>query len=770
MADSRITGLPVATTFADTDAFVIDSTAAGNRQISGAAMRSQITGFRNFQVTFAGTVITVTAGTRILRNVSVLNYAGGTINVPSDGTFFLLHLSTNALSLVSGPGYPGTDNDSLLIARVVRSGGVITTLDRDDPLGGNMRGERNLLDVLDPPSARVNLGVNVAYTVGTAITGPGDTPVTVLPSTQGGTIVYAVSPGTTPYTRTVSILTGLGAQTGARLVLIFAMAAGGTGSATVEVRSASSTGVLLYTATMGPVDRRDMVALVFTGTTWVMESGGPTPFAGQVALTELVDTRAPAGGIRFDGTVARFAESIVRGVSIGSGDYSAVCVFRCMPNPDAVLIRGLLCFGSDAGSSVAGQVVVGVSPANGAWTLGVRDAATTLVSASLNLSAFYGRTIQLAIIRRAGVLTVMVDGNPLSFTPPSSQAQAMVGPDTAIRLGFFNGPNASYAEPIYGFQLYNRALTSPELRLLAFHGVAVEDRNALGIIVSGSLLNGDLENWTTPGVPGVSSGVAPDWLFNPSAAAGSVTKNTIGPIGGLASLLFTDGSGTFVRPGGGPASMIGRRARFTFSNRRLTGSQTLQLTQSGSNSMVAIPPVATGVINTGSWEYVVDSPSGNVRPLVTVSGTGTLEIDNAVYESIGCLVDIDCGAGSGFSLPDIQGRFPAAIAPTSYSNFQHVRPSRRGQFLAYVAASGNTQIAGLPVNARISSIIADAAGAVTLSVGNASGGSQIVASVALAAGRQDLTVVSRYTTTQNLWVNLSAAVAVTLTVNYDIVS
>jgi len=89
------------------------------------------------------------------------------------------------------------------------------------------------------------------------------------------------------------------------------------------------------------------------------------------------------------------------------------------------------------------------------------------------------------------------------------------------------------------------------------------------------------------------------------------------------------------------------------------------------------------------------------------------------------------------------------------------RPRRWGQLRARTSTNGNQQLCGgtcLPANARIDSLVVsnDNSGTpvTSVSVGNASGGAQIVNAASLAAGRNDLaTLVSRFSTTMEEWIS-----------------
>ena len=307
MADSRIINLPVASTIADNDSFVVDAVAAGNRQVTGLALKNFLGAQRPFSVSFAGSVVSVSAGSRLLRTGASVSFGGGTINVP-DGTYWVVHLANNLLSLLTT--LPVANEDILIIARVVAGAGVVQTLVRDDPLGGSMRGERNLGELADVAAARTNLGVVSTFTSGGNLTGAGDTPLTLSAAAQDTTVTYNISgSGSAAYTRSISIQSTPTPQAGSHLTLIFSVVAG-TGAATIEIRQGTG-GLLLATFTMGPVDRKEIISLIWSGGAWNVVASGTVPWAGAVAAS-------PARGATYSFaalTWQRAAYSIATGCS-----------------------------------------------------------------------------------------------------------------------------------------------------------------------------------------------------------------------------------------------------------------------------------------------------------------------------------------------------------------------------------------------------------------------------------------------------------------------
>ncbi len=159
----------------------------------------------------------------------------------------------------------------------------------------------------------------------------------------------------------------------------------------------------------------------------------------------------------------------------------------------------------------------------------------------------------------------------------------------------------------------------------------------------------------------------------------------------------------------------------------------------------------------------------NASGAFTFAGNGTdlIYIRNVVVTRLGAIIDLDFGVGVGGQAHDLSGN---GFHATLIAPYEHVSPRREGQVRHSTSTSGNTQIAaGIPANARITSITAWAANPVTLSIGTASGGTQIVNAQALNLGLQDVALAGRFSVGGALWVNLSSAVFVRLTISYEIV-
>jgi hypothetical protein len=770
MADSRIKDLPDASPLVDSDYFAVDGTATGTRKTTLSALKSATAGTRPFQVSVSGLVLTVTAGTRLIRSGAALSYAGGTVSAPAtDGVYFLCHTAANTLAVLAA--WPAA-LDSLVLARVTVSGtGTIAAAVMQASLGGDLQAAHNLADVTNVNTARNNLGVGFLYQQAANITAAGNTELVVADANTDGVVRYTVVAGTAAYTRTISV-SATNAPNGTKLTIMLDMPVAPVNAPTIEIRNGSGgSGALITTINSGPFARTERVELVYNPTTWVLVSSGPEPHAGLQQLAELDANQSPAGAIKFDASVGRYGQSQIRGISLEAGDYSAVCTFRVALNMETAT-AGVFSVSSSISAASAGTIGLLANASGGSFAIYNRDAGGGFGSSNIVLTPYIGRTIQFGLVRKAGVLSAFVDGQAVGYSANPNQAVPLSGTDTYIIIGNFSAAGVSYRERIHSFQLYNRALTGAELKMLAVRGVQTEDRLASGPWITPVTLNGGFE------MPTTGNDFA-NWVES-AGAGGAVVRDAsiFAPDGGSQSCRFDMDAAnasvsvaqTLVEP------VRNYRISGWVRSNRAGGTSNLQLTLNGAASVVV--PIPTIAQNT--WgQFSVELTSGNY----VASGLGTFGLvrygpedvsasrwfDGITLERIGCLVDLDLGAGSGFNLPDLQGKYPLVIAPASYSNFVHSRPARSGQFVHRVAAAGNTQISGVPEFARIANIIADANAGVTVSMGSSSGGSQIVASVALATGKNELTVALRYNQSRTLWVNHSSAIPVTYTVLYDII-
>jgi hypothetical protein len=362
---------------------------------------------------------------------------------------------------------------------------------------------------------------------------------------------------------------------------------------------------------------------------------------------------------------------------------------------------------------------------------------------------------------------VYINGTDTAYSDTGSGSWSDTVTSTFLNVGVFDASDL-FVGRIYRAVVFNRALSATDVTELITTGVNPADQwGTQTALVSGSTLNGDFETWTVDGVAGVSNGTATSWSITSVGAGNTGTKNSVAPISGTFDALLTMGatSGLVAANASSVTIPLGKRVRAAISAKRLSGVGALQLVNGTSNTVVKSISLTTGSTVTDSTEYVCDGP----RPYWLLSTTNTVvQIDNAIVERIGAIVDLDFTVGTGYQATD---RSTNNLHGTLFNGVEFTQPRRMAVLYATTTASGNTQLLGtlaIPTNAVIEDVVVNSSGSATVSVGNASAGTQIVNGASVVSGRQKLTIATPFSTTGNLWVASSAAVTLQFTIFYTI--
>jgi hypothetical protein len=155
---------------------------------------------------------------------------------------------------------------------------------------------------------------------------------------------------------------------------------------------------------------------------------------------------------------------------------------------------------------------------------------------------------------------------------------------------------------------------------------------------------------------------------------------------------------------------------------------------------------------------------------VATGTTPTTWTNASTLNQIGGLVDLDFTVGTGYQATD---RSTNSLHGTLFNGVEFTQPKRVAVLYATTATNGNQQMLGtlaIPTNAIIEDIIVNSTGSATVSIGNASAGTQIVNGASVVSGRQKLTIATPFSTTGNLWVNSNATATLQFTILYTIAS
>jgi hypothetical protein len=155
---------------------------------------------------------------------------------------------------------------------------------------------------------------------------------------------------------------------------------------------------------------------------------------------------------------------------------------------------------------------------------------------------------------------------------------------------------------------------------------------------------------------------------------------------------------------------------------------------------------------------------------VATGTTPTTWTNASTLNRIGGLVDLDFTVGTGYQATD---RSTNNLHGTLFNGVEFTQPRRVAVLYATTNTNGNQQMLAtlaIPTNAIIEDIIVNSTGSATVSVGNASAGTQIVNGASVVSGRQKLTLATPFSTTGNLWVNSSSTATLQFTILYTIAS
>ena len=224
----------------------------------------------------------------------------------------------------------------------------------------------------------------------------------------------------------------------------------------------------------------------------------------------------------------------------------------------------------------------------------------------------------------------------------------------------------------------------------------------------------------------------------------------------------------------------------TIFNRALSASEVITLANQGvqeADKWGSLTGQTSGTLTRGKRYRITTFVAGdsftNVGAASNATGvefvatgtTPTTWTNASTLNQIGSILDADLSAGVGYQVPDRSSNKYHGVVSASGTSW--TLPQRRGQLRVSTTASGNNQLLGaqvcLPTNAIITSIVGYTTGTPTVYVGNVSGGSQLVASVAMSASTYtSFTLAAITTTTGNVWANVSSAVTVNWTITYMI--
>jgi hypothetical protein len=503
---------------------------------------------------------------------------------------------------------------------------------------------------------------------------------------------------------------------------------------------------------------------VWTDDEWAIGAGGIENtlrgrrgdlLLGRQSVRTMIGCRAPAGGVRAlnDGLASGAVTTVTFGPTIGTGVYTVVAIVQ-MPPAAPPVDRGVILLNPDVG-------LHGLFLSDGGnFNFNVGGS-----SLSVPASPWYGQVVVLEMRRTTTAVELYVNG-ALVLTHSGTGWDNNLQSTTQLRVGGAYTAAQRYNDVVYRAWLFPHLLTQSDREFIVAHGRIPSELQWGGV--------------TAAHTSDFSAG-GDSWAQNMGNAALTTTGNVDGVSGVNDTLRVTNTAGTSLAMQLRRDAILvpGKRYRLTLDYFAETGSGMAFLgvgfhgLKLNTNDHVA---VVENSWQTGrTFEFTANSASLFLCIFTTATGTSggsiaagkNLYLKNVTLTRLGPTVAHDFGVGVGNQVHDQSGN---GYHATLFAPFDHVAPVRNGQVRHSTSTSGNTQIAaGIPANARITGITAWAANPVTLSIGTASGGTQIVNAQSLNLGLQDVALAGRFSVGGTLWVNLSSSIFVRITISYEII-
>ena len=211
------------------------------------------------------------------------------------------------------------------------------------------------------------------------------------------------------------------------------------------------------------------------------------------------------------------------------------------------------------------------------------------------------------------------------------------------------------------------------------------------------------------------------------------------------------------------ASKVGQRFLATFTATITGGVIQIYLNQGST-----ILNIGNGVNSL----VLTATANGSGAVIFNQVSTGTLVVSGFSIIPLGTLFEQDSGQrNAGLMVRDTSGNNLDLILPAT--GVSVIDPAMRGMIRFTTTTSGNQQIGGtqviIPTNARITSWVINSSGTPDVTLGNVSAGAQYRASAAVVSGDNEITLLTRFTTTGNLWVNSSTTDTLKHTIQWEFI-
>lgn len=557
------------------------------------------------------------------------------------------------------------------------------------------------------------------------------------------------------------------------------LGAGGAGSFSTLAASGAATlsstlGVTGATTLTGALTANSNVTLGDALADVVTVNGSLTARNGELA-SSIRAAASDYAGVAFDGvTSGTRVVSTLTNQNIGTGDMSIWNRFKVFTTTGTT--RYIASLSSSSTAADQARACLLYINSTGGLTFYLYGATVTdfrYATVSGFQNSYSGQVVDIVVTRTGATLKIYINGTDTSYTETTGgtpPAWSDTITSTNLFIGQSGGTSNIFSGPIYRAVIFNRALSAADVVDLIELGVDPADQwGTQTQIVNTTTLNGGFE---TAGAGGAD--VFANWTEF-TAGTTAITRDTTvySPnLSSTASVNFTtDASNSAATVTLANVCVAGKRFRLSFDFRHNgSGSASPQYNIGGGSG----DTVGTAIAANTWTSYTVEGvATGSMLWLSRSSAAGatkTTWYDNVILERIGAIVDLDFTVGAGLQATD---RSTNNLHGTLFGGVEFTMPKRMAVLYATTNTNGNQQMLGtlaIPTNAIIEDIVVNSTGTATVSVGNASAGTQIVNGASVVSGRQKLTLATPFSTTGNLWVNSNSTATLQFTIFYTIAS
>lgn len=467
----------------------------------------------------------------------------------------------------------------------------------------------------------------------------------------------------------------------------------------------------------------------------VIESDGATNASRKIspfdAHGQFRNALAVAGGVAFDGTASSKVQSTLTNQNITTDPFSIEGGLE-VPSSNPSAVRGLFSLASSASDGVQAYAVAAWISTSNVFTARIYGAATTDYNEiTIALSGWAGKRCRLALTRTGSTVALSING----VAQTVSTASAGTPPTWAgsVTSTYFNVGFLASATPFVGtlsrWSFYNLALSVADVLEIYETNGAVPERYKFGSQVdcitasqNRDFSGAGVGNWTTV-IGGASGANVANALDITTTGSGSTASGLR-----LASGFTDAGRRTY-------------RIRFTHTLISGTTNGLWRFGIAGVSPETTYTPTGTPVSldTTLSLSGISGAPT-----LYTNNGNSeTVRFDNISILPVGAVVHLPLDDGYSYMFKDQStNKLHGVMSTTGVS---HVIPQNRPHHIrGTTSTNGNQQMWGqvlIPANSQILRVRARAqTNTPTITIGSASGGSQIVASIALSTTWKDLTI------------------------------